>query len=136
VLNHCNTALSDGLVQQGSIEEYDHLYSRTNPVYFSKICRLMLREEIAVYYETQEKYFLWAMYRVNGHSSRWCGFVRVYTLELPLLLRRHNLKEGVSLIHMNEYSVAYKIYECSEIDFTVTKLLNFLLARLSYKVYE
>jgi len=58
VLNHCNTALLDGLVQQGSIEEYDHLYSRTNPVYFSKIRRLILREEIAVYYETQEKYFL------------------------------------------------------------------------------
>lgn len=57
-------------------------------------------------------------------------------LELPLLLKRHDLKEGVSLLHINEYSVVYKIYECSEIDFTVTKLLNFLLARLSYKVYE
>jgi hypothetical protein len=57
-------------------------------------------------------------------------------LELPLVLKRHNLKEGISLIHINEYSVVYKIYECSEIDFTVTKLMNFLLALLSYKVYE
>lgn len=47
-----------------------------------------------------------------------------------------NLKEGVLLIHINEYSVVYKIYECSEIDFTVTKLLNFLLARLLCKMYE
>lgn len=79
MLNHCNTASLDGLVQQGGIEEYDHLYSRTNPIYFSKIRRLMLREEIAVYYETHENYFLWAMYRVNGHSSRWCKFICVCT---------------------------------------------------------
>ena len=46
------------------------------------------------------------------------------------------LKEVVSLIHINVCSVVYKICECSEIDFTVTKLLNFLLVRLSYKVYE
>jgi len=74
MLYHCNTALLDGLVQQRGIEEYDHLCSRTNPVYFSKI-----REEIAVSYETQVKYFLWAMYRVNRHSSRWCRFMCVCT---------------------------------------------------------
>jgi len=100
----------------------------------------MLREEIAVYCETQEKYFLWAMYRVNRHSSRWCRFICVYTFgaTTAALLKRHtrNLKADVLLIHINEYSVVYKIYECSEIDFTVTKLLNFLLARLLCKMYE